>query len=256
MNSSLPLPQIPDGLRDPLIKHYNEIERNFREHRWTQSELDGGKLCEVAYCILRGYVDGNFPTSPSKPNNMVDACRALEQSDKTKFSQAVRVTIPRMIVALYEIRNNRGVGHVGGDVNPNHMDASIVLACAKWIMADLVRHFHGVDVTTATQVVDALVERTNPLVWEVAEVRRVLRPDMSMKDKSLVLLHSSSQPLHEDQLFAWVEHSNKGVYRRDVLRRAHREKLLEYDEVTKIATLSPSGITDVEVRILQNAIQV
>ena len=43
-----------------------------------------------------------------------------------------------MIVALYEIRNDRGVGHTGGDVDPNHMDASMVLAGAKWLVAELV----------------------------------------------------------------------------------------------------------------------
>lgn len=223
--SNIPLGTIPSGLRDPLITLYNEIDRNYRERRWEPSELNGGKLCEAVYSILRGHVDGSFPSSPSKPENFVDACRALEKADKKKFSQAVRISIPRMLMALYEIRNNRGVGHVGGDVDPNHMDATIVLAGAKWVMADLVRHFHAVDLTTATQIVESLIERVNPLIWDVGSVRRVLQPGMNMKDKTLLLLHSSSAPLHEDQLFSWVEHSNKAVYRRDVLRSAHRDNL-------------------------------
>lgn len=249
---SIPLGGIPAGLREPLIKAYNEIERNFRERRWEPSALNGGKLCEIVYTILRGYVDGSFPASPSKPSNFIDACRQLEKADKKTFSQAVRITIPRMLIALYEIRNNRGVGHVGAEVDPNHMDASVVLASSKWIMADLVRHFHQVDLVTATEIVEALIERTNPLVWEVGDVRRVLRPEMSMKDKTLVLLHSSSSPLHEDQLYSWVEHSNKAIYRRDVLKRAHREKLIEFDQATKLVTLSPKGVTYVEEQILKS----
>lgn len=248
--SNIPLGTIPSGLRDPLMLLYNEIERNYRERRWEPSELNGGKFCEAVYTILRGHVDGSFPSSPSKPANFVDACRAFEKADKKKFSQAVRITIPRMLMALYEIRNNRGVGHVGGDVDPNHMDATMVLAGAKWVMADLVRHFHGVDLTTATQIVESLIERVNPLVWDVGNVRRVLRPGMNMKDKTLLLLHSSSAPLHEDQLFSWVEHSNKAVYRRDVLRQAHRDKLVEYDPITKLVTLSPRGIEYVEKNLL------
>ena len=110
--------------------------------------------------------------------------------------------------------------------------------------------FHGVDLTTATQIIDSLIERVNPLVWDVGSVRRVLRPGMSMKDKTLLLLHSSSAPLHEDQLFSWVEHSNKAVYRRDVLRPAHRDKLVEYDQITKFVTLSPRGIEYVEDNLL------
>src|SRR5262249_41243927 len=106
---------IHDGLRTPLLAAFNEIMRNFRERRWEPSELNGGKLCEVVYSILRGHVDGKMPATPSKPKNMNDACRAIESDPKaTAFPRAVRIQIPRMLVSLYEIRNNRGVGHVGG----------------------------------------------------------------------------------------------------------------------------------------------
>ena len=72
------LQNIPDGLREPLLAAFNEIVGNFREGRWEPSELNGGKLCEVVYTIVRGFVDGTFPAKPSKPKNMVDACKTLE----------------------------------------------------------------------------------------------------------------------------------------------------------------------------------
>src|SRR6478736_4451507 len=121
MSSQLPfdpsavLANIPSGLRDPLVETFTSIIRNYREGRWEPAELNGGKFCEIAYTILRGHVDGTYPASPSKPQNMVDACRALEKADDKIFSRAVRIQIPRMLMALYEIRNNRGVGHAGGD---------------------------------------------------------------------------------------------------------------------------------------------
>ena len=68
---------------------------------------------------------------------------------------------------FYEIRNNRGVGHVGGDVDPNHMDAEAVQTMAGWAMAELVRIFHGVKTEEAQETVDALVERKSPIIWEV-----------------------------------------------------------------------------------------
>jgi hypothetical protein len=103
----------------------NEITTNYRLGKWEPSELNGGKLCEIVYTILRRHVDGKFPARPSKPGNMVDACNDLAEADKKIFPQSVRITIPRVLIALYEIRNNRGVGHVGGDVDPNHMDATL-----------------------------------------------------------------------------------------------------------------------------------
>ena len=45
------------------MKEFNKILRNFRERRWEPAELDGGKLCEIVYSILRGHVDGSFPAS-------------------------------------------------------------------------------------------------------------------------------------------------------------------------------------------------
>lgn len=76
-----------------------------------------------------------MPSRPQKLRNMVNACRGLETADDSVFPRSVRIQIPRMLIALNEIRNNRGAGHVGGDVNPNEMDSRVVLEMSKWIMA-------------------------------------------------------------------------------------------------------------------------
>ena len=242
---------IPEGLRHELLSAYRQILRNFRERRWEPAELNGGKLCEVVYTILRGYVDGKFPNKPTKPKNMVDACRQLEQAAPNSFPRSPRIQIPRILVALYEIRNNRGVGHVGGDVDPNHMDALCVLEMAKWILSELIRIFHDVSTEKAAAAVESIVERTLPIVWEVAGKRRVLDPQMSMKDKALVLLYHCMTPLSEADLVDWVEHTNGSVFRRDVLRPAHKQKLLEYDSAARTVQISPRGIEYVENSILE-----
>ncbi|MDP9404028.1 MAG: hypothetical protein M3P85_12055 [Actinomycetota bacterium] len=232
-------------MRDGLIKSLDGIVRNYRAGRWEPSELNGGKLCEVVYTILRGHADGAFPSKPSKPKNMVDACRALEGAG-AHLPRSLRVQIPRVLVALYEIRNNRGVGHVGGDVDPNHMDATAVVAMAKWVVAEVIRLFHAVDTATATTLVDALVSREVPVVWEVGGKRRVLAAKLTNKEKTLLLLYSHTGPIPETDLRAWVEHTNASVYRRDILRPAHKAKLIEYDTATGTVELSPVGVQFVE----------
>jgi hypothetical protein len=234
------LSNLPIGLRDELLRAFGEVTNNFRQERWEPSELNGGKLCEIVYSILRGHVDGKFPRRAAKPTNMVDACRALEQS--SGHPRSVRIQIPRMLVALYEIRNNRGVGHVGGDIDANHMDAVAVLYMSKWILAELVRLFHGVDTDTATRVVDALVEREVPWIWVVGDRKRVLVGKITMKDKVMLLMHSETTPVAEADLFSWAEHSNPSAFRRDVLRPAHKALLIDYDASTKLVTLSPRGV--------------
>jgi hypothetical protein len=239
---------VPAPLRDELFNALNEVLRNYRERRWEPSELNGGKLCEVVYTILLGYVEGGVPAKARKPPNMVDACKALEQSNPTRFTRSVRIQIPRMLVALYEIRNNRGVGHVGGDVDPNFMDATAVVAMSKWIVAELTRVFHSVQIEEAQRLDDSLIERTLPIIWKVGNVVRVLKPSMSTRDKVLALLYRTHEWVPEDRLREWAEYSNPSMFR-DILLRCHKEKLLEYDTKARQAMLSPAGVRHVETTI-------
>lgn len=243
---------VPKALEDELFEKFREIQRNFRERRWEPAELNGGKLCEIVYCIIRGHVDASFPANPYKPQNFYDACLKMEK-EQASFGRSVRIQLPRMMIALYEIRNNRNVGHVGGDVDPNHMDAACVLQMAKWIVSELVRIFHGVTLAEASAIVEALSEREISLIWDAGSVRRVLDNRLSMLEKTLVLLFGSVQPLKESELVFCLEHSNPSAYRRDVLRRAHTDRLLEYDEKQKLITISPLGIRRVETSILPKA---
>jgi hypothetical protein len=244
------LADLPSPLRIELIEAFNRVIINFREGRWEPSELNGGKFCEVVYTILNGAVAGSYPARAKKPRNMFDACRALEGADKTKFSRSLRIQIPRVLIALYEVRNNRGVGHVGGDVDPNHMDASLVVAECKWVMAELIRIFHGITVSRATQIVEALIERELPIIWSINGKKRVLDASLKMKPKTLLLLYGSMSGLDETKLVVDLEHSNATVYRRDVLVPLHKDRMIEYDKKEKIAHISPLGVRYVEKELL------
>ena len=246
LDRTVVLGALPPGLRDPLVKEFNKILRNFRERRWEPAELDGGKLCEIVYSILRGHVDGSFPASPSKPPNMYDACKRLEQASGPPRS--IRIQIPRMLIALYEIRNNRGVGHVGGDVDPNQQDGTVVVALSQWIMAELVRVFHKVDLDTAAAAVETLIERTIPLIWEVSGSLRVLNPSLTARNKALVVLYSAGR-MTAAKLAADVEYKHLSRFRDRVIGKAHAEKLLNFDPHTDEVVLSPLGARYVETEI-------
>lgn len=240
---------IPEAFESELFDRYREIERNFREKRWGASELDGGKLCEAAYSILKGHVDGHFPAKPIKPDNFAQSCKNLEQAAST-FGRSVRLLIPRVLIPLYDIRNNRGVGHIGGDVDPNHMDAVCVLHMAKWVVSEIIRIFHSVSTAEAQSLVEKLTERHIDVIWDTGKIKRVLNTDLTMLQKTLLLLYSEADSVEEKILCESIEHSNPSIYRRDVLRKAHKNKLLEFEEITKLVMISPKGIIMVEEEIL------
>lgn len=247
---------LPRGLRDPLLNAYQEIASNYVEHRWEPSELNGGKFCEVVFTIISGNLGGSYAARPAKPKNMVIACRAIENipEDKTRVGdRSLRILIPRMLQVLYEIRNNRGVGHVGGDVDPNYLDATAVYGMASWTLAEVVRIFHGVTTQEAQDAVDALIERKCPLIWEPEDgTKRVLDVSMSIADQVLLLLHRNPAWVTDQDLLNWVEYSSASMFRTRILAPLHKSRLIEHDSKQSRARISPLGVAEVEARILES----
>lgn len=242
---------LPKGLSGPLLKEYREAIEAARSRKWETVGLKAGKLCEIIHTILKGHVDGSFPRKPSKPNNMVDACTALEAADKTKFSRPVRIQIPRMLIGLYELRNNRAIGHIGGDVDPNEMDGELFLRSVKWLVAELVRVFHAIDVAQAAALVDMVSERSVPLIWTSGDRIRVLNPKLSMPDRTLLMLHHFPGGMKRPKLCEAVEHSNLSVFTKSVLQRLHKRALVDFDRKADTATILPPGSDYVEEKLLK-----
>lgn len=243
------LGHLPQGLRDELMRAYDEIVRNYREGRWKASELDAGWFCEIVFTILEGHLDGdNYQDKAYKPKRFDQSCKALANKPTT-YSDSARMTIPRVLVGLYDVRNRRGVGHVGGDVNANHMDATFLLHSCQWVMAELVRMFHDTDVGTATAIADALVDRTLPIIWQVGEVRRLLDTAMSDRDSVLILLYNEPKGATDRQLAEYLEKRVDNLRAR-VLRPLHADRFIEFKNLGDVAVISPKGEKYVEESLL------
>jgi hypothetical protein len=135
------------------------------------------------------------------------------------------------------------------------MDASAVVGLASWVMAELVRIFHGVSTKEAQDTVEALVERHTPLIWEVEAggVKRVLDPGLGAKDQVLALLHQSTGWVDAGSLQKWVEYKNPTDFRNKVLWALHKTRLIEFDAAGDRAKISPLGSADVEERLLKSS---
>jgi len=238
MPTSKALAAIPEGLRVPLLSEYQSIVQNYSEHRWSPAELSAGIFCEIVYTILDGHAKDSYPAHPNKPADFVGACRKLEQN--TNVPRSFQILIPRILPALYEVRNNRGVGHTGGDVDPNHMDATLVLSGCNWVMAELVRVFHELATRAAQEVIDRLTETRIPLILEGENVRRVLHPELSMKDQVLLLLSTSAESVATSALIEWTGATNRSYFLK-LLRQMHRKRLIELAKDQDHALILPPG---------------
>jgi hypothetical protein len=247
MNSVQVFGTIPPGLRDPLLAEYQLIVQNFMERKWRPSELSGGRFCEIVFTILDGHAKKAFANAPEKPANFVQASRNLENN--AHEPRSFQILIPRLLPALYEIRNNRNVGHVGGEVDPNHMDAGVVLAAVNWILAELIRVFHQLPIGDAQKLIDTLVERRIPVVWQAGEMRRVLDTSLKLMDQILLLIASCATPPRVDDLFEWTGYDNRGYFNR-TLRDLHVARFAELSGDESVIQILPPGVKHVEEVLL------
>jgi hypothetical protein len=147
------------------------------------------------------------------------------------------------------------VGHVGGDVDPNLMDATVVYSMTSWILAELIRVFHNLSTKEAQEAVDALSERKLPLIWSPdGKLKRVLDTGLNTGDQTLLLLHQALGWVTDATLLASVEYSNASAYRSKVLTKLHRDRLIEYDKAQRRARISPKGSAYVEKEIVAPAV--
>ncbi|MBT2499225.1 hypothetical protein J7E25_08960 [Agromyces sp. ISL-38] len=242
---------LPTTLRDDLVSAFNEIVKNYREHRWEPSELNGGKLCETVYTICKGWLGGgNYPARADKPSRFPNKCWEMESVyQQVPNSRSARILIPRMMIGLYDIRNNRGVGHAGAEVDPNHMDATAVLYASKWLMAELVRLLHTLTTEEATAIVDGLVEREVAWVWTHGDKKRVLRKGLTWKQQALLLLLTETGEIAEADVFRWLEHPGLPSFRKDVLKQLHKDRLIDYDASKRTVRLLPPGVAVAEALV-------
>lgn len=245
------LSSIPSGLRLPLISEYKSVVQNFLEHRWLPSELSGGRFSEVVYTILDGKAKGSYASTPQKPSNFKDACTKLESN--SNVPRSFQILIPRLLPALYEVRNNRSVGHIGGDVDPNHMDSAAVLAMCNWIMSELVRVYHGLPTADAQKVVDSLAEMRIPVIWSDGVVKRVLQPRLKLPQQMLLLIATSVPDVSIQELIDWIECKDKKYFMK-TLRMLHNKRWIEFTPSAGRTKILPPGAREVEALVREKGL--
>lgn len=245
------LGNIPPPFRDRILISYLSLRQAFEEGNFDAAGLRVGKFCESVLRFLQEHLTQNHIPFGQKIPNMTDECRTLEQLPKTAGPENLRVLVPRALDFAYTLRNKRGIGHVGGDVDANEIDAATAVRVADWCLCELMRVFHSLSLEEAQAILDAISVRQLPQVWAVAGKKRVLDTSLDNKEKTLLLLHSELEAgVAAEDLAKWIEYGRVSDFKRWVLKPLHKERLIELDEETQIVVLSPKGAKEVETKIL------
>ena len=245
------LANIPKQFRTKIISNYDEVRR----HRTTAASkslgLAAAHLAETVLRLLQHLTASSFTPFGQQLNSFALECRKIVESKNSAVPESLRLVVPRALVFIYTIRNKRGVGHVGGDVDANSIDASTLARTCDWVVCELIRVFHGLSLEEAQDIVDGLAQRQLPDIWQVAGKKRVMRAGLTAKQQVLLLCYQepSAAVLAED-LCDWIEYSNLSVFRSQVLQPLHKSRQVEFDKGSDSVTLSPLGANVVETEIL------
>lgn len=252
LSLEIALATIPNNFRKKMISTYLDVKRRHRDGVYDAAGLSIGKFCESVLRFLQNELTGSSTPFGQKIDNLADECIRLEKVPKSAGNESLRLVIPRSLVFLYTLRNKRGIGHVGGDVDANEIDSATMARGADWILCELIRIYHKLSLEDAQALIDSISTRNLPVIWEVAGKKRVLLKGLNYPDQVLLLLYSDPQNgvLTED-LFAWTEYTNSTRFKKLVLAGLHKNRLVEYDKESEIIYISPTGSRRVEEHILR-----
>jgi hypothetical protein len=178
--------------------------------------------------------------------DMAAECRNLGQLPRAQAPDAVRVVLPRVIAALYTLRNKRSGGHTASEVDPGPADAMLTERIADWLMAELLRLGHKMPLDEAQGVIASLTERRIPVVYRVGNYRRVLKTGLAPYEELLVLLYGEAAGATIAELEAWSRIPRTSVVRYvDALERQRLVRTVRAARSRRVFIL-PTGERRVE----------
>jgi len=234
----------PQKLVDALLDAYREIEKAFDLSKWKASELDAGHFVEASRRIIEHQLFGKYTAIGKSLPSFSDS--ELKKYEQASGDESYRILLPRALKSIYNVRNKRGVGHLG-KVSPNEMDSTYILYTTKWILAEFLRIASGSDPEVVQSAISNIVERRIGVIWKHENIVRILHPKCSARDQALVHLYDTSpQPLQ--QLQDRVEYQNRSDFRK-ILLRLHKARLIEMNS-TEQCHITPLGQTEAEKIIM------
>ncbi len=216
----------PTNVVDRLIDAYSEVKRNYLLGSLRPNEVEGGRFAEAVFRLLEHVTTGGH-TPLGQQLNTEGIIRNLAQLPATAQPDSVRLHMPRTLRVIYDIRNRRDAAHLADGIDPNLQDATLVTSCADWILAELVRIYHGCSPADAQVAIDTIVSRKVPVVQEFGNRLKTLRPSLSLPQRILIILyHKGHGGAAFDEIADAVKPSQQKQLRPTLWRLTHDRDLL------------------------------
>jgi hypothetical protein len=237
-------------LVDELLAAYQEAKRNFYLGGLRLSAVEGGRFCEAAFRMLEQVANKARTFTPlGTPINTEAIIKGSAQLPKAAAPEGVRIHIPRALRVVYDIRNKRDAAHLADGIDPNVQDATFVVAVLDWILAEFIRVYHKVSADDAQRIINDLVVRRAPAVQDFDGFLKVLRTDLEVSDRVLLLLYERGTARATfEELRSWVHPKMRANLRRTLNQLEHDRAYVHSADDVFVITIK--GIQEVERRKL------
>ena len=235
---------LPTQLAEALEREFSKLRDRYRRQDWEPGQLNGGKFAEAVFRYVEWRDIGSY-TPLGKQVRRKEIVNRV--ANNTALAESVRLQIPDVAELIADVRNKRDVGHLRGSVSVNGMDANLVMACASWLLAEIVRLESGASPAEAQQMVDSLVERRVPIIEEIDGEPVVLNTKLNAINRVLVLLyrkHPERIPLKTLQ--RWVKYRNVTHFRNLLAAHVREAMLVMNDDGVR---LTLKGVAYVEKNV-------
>ena len=186
-------PILDNKLVESLISEFISMERRYVLCDWEPTTLDGGQFSEIASRIIYHVDSGNL----SRRKEVKHCLKYIEdENDQNSHSfpnRRAALHFCKVIRTIYKFRSQRGAIHIDPDYTANELDSTMLMANVRWVFAEMLRIlWAGSDADIATAIRE-IVRFEVPAVLNVDGRNLVLRPDCTVEEEILILLHDAGQ---------------------------------------------------------------
>jgi hypothetical protein len=236
---SLLTPVFPAKHVAAAVEHLAGATEAFGHSEWERCIAKAGKFIEAVLKALGTHCNVAFEQGRKFKADRV--MTGLGQTPDGSFDDSLRLIIPRACRVVYDIASNRGARHDPHEINPNAMDAGIVVPVCSWIMAELIRFAQkgAVDPSEAAELVEGLMERKYPVVEVVGDRIYLHAKKKSAADVILVALaRRHPRRMSKQQLISTAQNNGFSNHNAD-MAVSRIKKFVDKDEDGRVRLLGP-----------------
>jgi hypothetical protein len=198
-------------LAQQLIDESVSLEEAFLLKKWKYTELDGGRFAEVAARIVYAVDSGNVSLTKS-----VDDClKYIDNQQVPHYFPEPQgaIHLSKVMRAIYKLRSQRGAVHVSATYTANEIDSRLVIECARWVFAEVLRIFVVSDREKVADIVRKLARFPQPLIRTIENVPLLQSISFTAEEEILAHLHNCGGGMSVTELVAVIPKDGSGVRR-------------------------------------------